>query len=63
MRIWYAREDSNLHPFRDWNLNPARLPVPPLARGRIFRQTVAEVKALFWLLLVTPAREVKTARP
>ena len=25
---WYAREDSNLHPLRDRNLNPARLPIP-----------------------------------
>ena len=29
---WYAREDSNLHPLRDRILNPARLPIPPLAR-------------------------------
>lgn len=31
-RAWWARRDSNPHPFRDWNLNPARLPIPPLAR-------------------------------
>ena len=25
------RQDSNLHPLRDWILNPARLPIPPLS--------------------------------
>jgi integrase len=28
-----AREDSNLHTLRYWILNPARLPIPPLALG------------------------------
>ena len=27
---WCTREDSNLHAFRRRNLNPVRLPVPPL---------------------------------
>lgn len=27
------RQDLNLHPLRDWNLNPARLPVSPLSRA------------------------------
>ena len=27
-----AREGSNLHALRRWNLNPVRLPIPPLAR-------------------------------
>ena len=27
-----ARGESNSHPFRDWILSPARLPIPPLAR-------------------------------
>ena len=31
---WCARRESNPHVFRHWNLNPARLPVPPRARGR-----------------------------
>ena len=31
---WCARRDSNPHILRYWNLNPARLPVPPRARGR-----------------------------
>ena len=31
-RYWCGREDSNLHEFPHWNLNPARLPVPPLSR-------------------------------
>src|SRR6202012_3843995 len=26
---WCGRRDSNPHNFRPWNLNPARLPVPP----------------------------------
>src|SRR5690349_20347090 len=30
---WCARRDLNPHIFRYWNLNPARLPVPPRARG------------------------------
>src|SRR5262249_55056292 len=30
---WCARRDSNPHILRYWNLNPARLPVPPRARG------------------------------
>jgi len=29
------RQDLNLHPLRDWILNPARLPVSPLSRDRI----------------------------
>src|SRR5690348_1959183 len=29
---WCARRESNPHIFRYWNLNPARLPVPPRAR-------------------------------
>jgi hypothetical protein len=32
-RKWCARRDLNPHIFRYWNLNPARLPVPPRARG------------------------------
>ena len=26
---WCGQEDSNLHPFRDYDLNVARLPIPP----------------------------------
>src|SRR5262245_66303596 len=26
---WCGRRDSNPHDFRHWNLNPARLPIPP----------------------------------
>ena len=33
--VWWARRDSNPHPLRDWNLNPARLPVSPLAHGAV----------------------------
>jgi hypothetical protein len=29
-----AREGSNLHALRRWNLNPVRLPIPPLALAR-----------------------------
>src|SRR6476660_7255726 len=29
VRAWCGRRDSNPHNFRHWNLNPARLPVPP----------------------------------
>ena len=31
---WCTREDLNLYTFRYRNLNPARLPIPPLVRGR-----------------------------
>src|SRR4051812_7088594 len=32
---WCGRRDSNPHIFRYWNLNPARLPIPPRPRGRL----------------------------
>src|ERR1700722_422582 len=28
-RAWCGRRDLNPHDFRHWNLNPARLPIPP----------------------------------
>ena len=31
---WCGRRDSNPHDFRHWNLNPARLPIPPRPRQR-----------------------------
>ena len=31
---WCERGDLNPYPFRDWNLNPARLPIPPLSREK-----------------------------
>ena len=31
---WCERRDSNSHGLPHWNLNPARLPVPPLSLGR-----------------------------
>jgi hypothetical protein len=36
-RKWCGRRDSNPHIFRYWNLNPARLPIPPRPRGRLKR--------------------------
>lgn len=33
-RHWCERGDSNPHALRHWNLNPGRLPIPPLSRGR-----------------------------
>lgn len=30
---WWARGDSNPYALRHWNLNPARLPISPLARS------------------------------
>ena len=30
---WWARRDLNPHTFRYWILNPARLPIPPLAHS------------------------------
>jgi hypothetical protein len=29
---WCERRDSNSHALRRWNLNPVRLPIPPLSR-------------------------------
>ena len=29
---WCERGDLNPHPLRDWILNPARLPIPPLSQ-------------------------------
>src|SRR5690606_18703164 len=29
---WCERGDSNPHALRHWNLNPGRLPIPPLSR-------------------------------
>lgn len=31
VQLWCARQESNLHSSRNWNLNPTRLPVPPRA--------------------------------
>ena len=31
-RRWCERGDSNPHALRHWNLNPGRLPIPPLSR-------------------------------
>jgi hypothetical protein len=31
--LWCERRDSNPHGVTHWNLNPARLPVPPLSRS------------------------------
>src|SRR5664280_1590296 len=38
---WCGREDSNLHPRRDRDLNPARLPIPPHPR----RATLSTARA------------------
>src|SRR3954469_23849257 len=31
--LWCERRDSNPHALRRWNLNPVRLPIPPLSRS------------------------------
>ena len=31
--MWCGRRDSNSHGLRHWNLNPARLPIPPLPQN------------------------------
>ena len=58
---WYAREDSNLHPLRDRNLNPARLPIPPLARRACFRRNWPFGQSAFFI--VTPMPRQHTALP
>src|SRR5690554_1790848 len=44
MKGWCERRDSNSHGLPRWNLNPVRLPIPPLSRIRhctekLFRRT------------------------
>src|SRR6185369_1693016 len=39
---WCARRESNPHIFRYWNLNPARLPVPPRARPKIVARNLVQ---------------------
>lgn len=39
---WYERGDSNSHGLPHWNLNPARLPIPPLSRKLILMCTDIE---------------------
>src|SRR5690606_16975760 len=34
---WCERGDSNPHALRHWNLNPGRLPIPPLSRWAHFK--------------------------
>ena len=34
-KFWCPRTDLNRHSFRNWILNPARLPIPPLGRSVI----------------------------
>ena len=31
-KYWCERRDSNSHALRRWNLNPVRLPIPPLSQ-------------------------------
>ena len=31
LKNWYERRDLNPYALRHWNLNPARLPIPPLS--------------------------------
>ncbi len=33
--IWCERGDSNPHAVRRWNLNPVRLPIPPLSQSSV----------------------------
>src|SRR5215510_5476342 len=38
---WCGRRDSNPHDFRHWNLNPARLPIPPRPQRAKLRTILA----------------------
>src|SRR5262249_34294417 len=51
-----ARGDLNPHVRRHWNLNPARLPIPPLARDGTTVQTVPGVSAIakHWIRVLYP---------
>src|SRR5690606_6119830 len=40
---WCERGDSNPHALRHWNLNPGRLPIPPLSRCRPPARPVAAI--------------------
>lgn len=37
---WCERGDSNSHGLPHWNLNPARLPVPPLSQVQILSRAL-----------------------
>jgi hypothetical protein len=40
--IWCERRDSNSHGSPRWNLNPVRLPIPPLSQIRLDYQSVIQ---------------------
>ena len=42
---WCERGDSNPHALRHWNLNPGRLPIPPLSRAAILTPRCAGGRA------------------
>ena len=42
MKGWCERRDSNSHRFPRWNLNPVRLPIPPLSRIRHCTETMLQ---------------------
>ena len=49
--LWYERRDSNSHGLPHWNLNPARLPIPPLSQtDGIIKQYALLVKRYFLIL-------------
>jgi iron complex transport system permease protein len=41
--MWCERRDSNPHALRRWDLNPVRLPIPPLSRDQRRGETAARI--------------------
>ena len=61
-RHWCERRDSNPHARRHWNLNPARLPVPPLSHAAAaVREDISEKNCILLLLYCFRSRENQSA--
>ena len=53
---WCERRDSNSHALRRWNLNPVRLPIPPLSHYCLpLYQPTGIMASLFIFLLLVPS--------
>src|SRR5690606_21622951 len=48
---WCGRRDSNPHALRHWNLNPARLPIPPRPQEGLWRSLFKASLSLIWRTL------------
>ncbi len=53
---WCERGDSNPHALRHWNLNPGRLPIPPLSRRRALWRRAVAASTFAWCHVRSPTR-------